>query len=199
MSFSKGKHWVRAVIEDRYQFLCLLIDLFNTQAEEYENDVAKQISILAEEIADGDEEIEVGEKSKLLLSFANSQDNRNLFYQSMLIMGYSYYESSLGLIEQELGKQCQNTNNYNINSTKIQTNKKWIKLDVRLMRNFLVHNNSVKPTKKQDEAIKRLQSKYPGIHYDGNGVTITSDDCVVDFLNTEYEVLKNLCLLVGFN
>lgn len=199
MSFSSGRHWVRSTIEDKYQFLRSLIDFFNCPLRQCECEVIDGAQRLAKEIANGDEEIERSEMDKLLDSFYNSQDNRNLFYQSMLIMGYSYYESSLGLIEQELGKQCQSINNYNINSTNIQTNKKWIKSDVRLMRNFLVHNNSVKPTKGQDEAIKRLRSKYPGIHYDSNGITITSDDCVVDFLNTEYEVLRYLCMLVGFN
>ena len=117
----------------------------------------------------------------------------------MLIMGYSYYESSRKLIGRELKKQGQDINDFNINLKSIQSNKDLIESDVRLMRNFLVHNNSVEPHNGQEEAIKRLQSKYQGIIYDGIELAITSADCVVDSLNKEYSVLKYYCKLVGFN
>ena len=199
MSFSSGRHWVRNVIENKYLFLCLLIDFFNDPLRQYECEMIYGAQRLAKEIANGDEEIERSEIDKLLASFYDCQDNRNLFYQSMLIMGYSYYESSRKLIGRELKKQGQDINDFNINLKSIQSNKDLIESDVRLMRNFLVHNNSVEPHNGQEEAIKRLQSKYQGIICDGIELAITSADCVVDSLNKEYSVLKYYCKLVGFN
>ena len=198
MSFSKGKHWVRAVIEDRYQFLCLLIDLFDSQAEEYENNATKQISNLAKEIAGGDEEIEVGEKYKLLVSFANSQDNRNLFYQSMIIMGYSYYETSLSLIKKEVRRSRRDLTKCLKQSTDIQNRRSWLEGDIKKLRNFLVHNNSIAPKNGQEESIKRLKSIYPEIIYNGSEVFISNVNCVKEFLQKEYEVLTDICIQVGF-
>lgn len=199
MVFSKGKHWIRTAIEDRYQFLRFLIEFFVAQANEYENDTTKQISILAKEIAEEDEEIEKEEKYKLLASFANSQDNRNLFYQSMLIMGYSYYETSLSVINKELSKSGRDLTKYPITSTEILNKQSWIEGDVKKLRNFLTHNNSVAPKNGQEEAITRLKNTYPEIVYNGSEVFITDANCVKEFLQKEYEVLKDICIEVGFN
>ena len=198
MSFSSGRHWVRAIIEDRYQFLRFLIDFFDAQADKYEKNTTKQISILAKEIADSDEEIEIEEKYKLLASFANSQDNRNLFYQSMLIMGYSYYETSLSLIKKELKISKRNLTKCLKPSTDIQSRQSWIENDVKKLRNFLVHNNSIAPKNGQEEAIKRLKSIYSDIVYNGSEVFITDTNCVKEILQKEYEVLRDICIQVGF-
>lgn len=193
-----SRHYIRAIIEDRYQFICLLIDFFDTQVEKYEKNVTKQIGLLAKEIAEGDEKIEIEEKYKLLASFANSQDNRNLFYQSMFIMGYSYYESSLSIIEKELKISGLNLTKCLEPLTDIQNKRSWIEGDVKKLRNFITHNNSVAPKNGQDKAIKRLKSIYPEIVYDGSEVFVTKANCVKEILQKEYEVLKDICIEVGF-
>ena len=88
----------------------------------------------------------------------------------MFIMAYSYYETCINLINKELGgikpikgKDIVSSiidNNKIYLTEMITEEKRFIYETVREFRNFIVHNNAVIPTDKQDAAIKKLVEQY---------------------------------------
>lgn len=182
--------------------------MFMQMEQLYEENMMKMFANTAEEVSKGDKEIEHSIKNQFQAIYNNTQDNKNIFYQAMLIMVYSYYETYAQLMCNELGvnkKAKENSvdsifrHNNIIIPEHIRENKRLLYRDVRELRNFIVHNKSEKHKDLQDEAIKRLKKVHPEIVYDGEEIAITGANCVMDFLTKEYEVLKYLCTAVGFN
>lgn len=173
----------------------------------HEENMVSIFADTAHKLAEGDKEVESSIKSQLSTIYYNSQDNKNIFYQAMLIMVFSYYETSANLICQELSIS-KNAKKDTISSIfekrhiyipdYIKPSKRLLYEYVRELRNFTVHNNSIKPTTKQELVIKRLVKVFPEIKYENNEISISGHKCISYFLMKEYDVLRYICVALGY-
>lgn len=200
------RHPIWAKIEDGRLFIATLLDFFVRQERLYINEKTEQIRRVAQQTSDGDDEMRTFIETQLMTIFYNNQDNQNIFYQSMLVMSYSYYEICANLIGRNLtnikqGQQdmitsiCENTNI--ALPAHIVKEKKFLYEDIREIRNYIVHNNAIPPKDKQADAINRLIGRYPEIKFKNNAVAIMGPNCILDILSKEYFVLEYLCKALG--
>lgn len=202
------RHHIWAKVNDRFRFIQYLISIFPTLEKSHEEYMISIFSDTASRLAEGDKDVELSIKSQLSARYYDTQDNKNIFYQAMFIMAYSYYETCINLINKELGgikpikgKDVLSSiiDNRGIYMTDILTeDKRFIYETVRDSRNFIVHNNSVNLKGDQSSAIKRLAEKYPEITYDNNEVYITGCQCILDILSKEYYILSQVCQALGY-
>ena len=203
-----NRHHIWAKIDDRFRFMQYLIRIFPKLEKSHKEYMISMFSDTASRLAEGDKDVELSIESQLSARYYETQDNKNIFYQAMLIMVYSYYETCINLINKELG-DTKSIKGKDIASSIIDNNKiylteiiaedkQFIYEAVREFRNFIVHNNAVKPTDKQDEAIKILVEQYSEIKYDNYEVNITDNRFIIDILIKEYNVLRYICTALGY-
>ena len=193
-----NRHHIWARVNDRLRFIQYLISIFPTLQKSHEEYLISMFSDTASRLAEGDKDVELSIKSQLSAKYYDTQDNKNIFYQAMFIMAYSYYETCINLINKELGaikpikgKDIVSSiidNNKIYLTEMITEEKRFIYETVREFRNFIVHNNAVIPTDKQDAAIKKLVEQYSEIKYDNYEVYITDSQCIIDILAKEYNI-----------
>ena len=155
---------------------------------------------VAEEYAEGDSEVYHDTYRSFLSAFDEKEYREDMFYKAMLIIVYSYYD---GVIEYLGGKtksddqieQICKDNNIEL-SEEAKEAKERLKMDIRNLRNHLVHNNLM--SSKQSEHIKRISKKWPEIQFSDDDVMITGSDFIIDSLNKEELVLKELCDKLGY-
>ncbi len=197
-------HPLLVMIREKKIFLESIINNFPTLKSLINAEVNNNAQQIAQEIADGDKEIEQEEQSKIVNAFDDSNDLDNLFYQAMLIMVYSYYDGVVERMCKENG--IKDTNGDKISklctlkgielSDKTTKHKNFIFENLKSLRHDIVHNNI--GTLKNSEKIYSLMSVYPEIKQEDGCVIFTGSKFILDVLNKEYEVLYELCQKLGY-
>ena len=197
-------HPLLVVIRERKIFLESMINNFPSIKSFINTRVHNEALLMAEEIADGENEIKQDVQNQIVNAFEYSNDLDNLFYQAMLIMVYSYYDGAVERMCKENG--MKDTKGDRISklctlkgielSDKTTKHKNFIFENLKSLRHDIVHNNV--GTLNYSETISSLMSVYPEIKQEDGCVIFTGSKFILDVLNKEYEVLYELCQKLGY-
>lgn len=142
-------HPLLVMIREKKIFLESIINNFPTLKSLINAEVNNNAQQIAQEIADGDKEIEQEEQSKIVNAFDDSNDLDNLFYQAMFIMVCSYYDGAVERLCKE--NDITDTKGDRISklctlkgielSDKTTKHKKFIFENLKSLRHDIVHNN----------------------------------------------------------
>ncbi len=197
-------HPLLAMIRDKKIFLESMLNNFPTIKSLINAEVNNNAQQIAQEIAEGDKEIEQEEQDKIVNAFDDSNDLDNLFYQAMFIMVCSYYDGAVERLckenditdtsEDRISKLCR-LKDIELSDKTIEY-KKFIYENIKLLRHDIVHNNI--GTLKNSEKIYSLMSIYPEIRIEDDCINLSDSNFILDVLNKEYEVLYELCQKLGY-
>ena len=187
-------------IEDRAVFIEHLIEEYPRLLKEWTKKTDEFFRKDSEESAEGDWEVYHDLYSSWLSAFDENEFREDMFYKSMLLMVYSYYEGAIEFLVREtksddLVELICKVNNIEL-SDEAKDAKESIKTDIRHLRNHLSHNNLMSP--KHEELIKRISKEWPEIDFSDDDITIKGPDFILDSLKKEKLVLKELCEKLGY-
>ena len=191
---------VLSQIEDRAAFLEHLIEEYPMLLKEWKEKTDKSFRKDAEDYADGDWDVYHDLYYSWLSAFDENEFREDMFYKSMLLMVYSYYEGAIEFLvrktkSDDLVELICKSNNIEL-SEEAKEAKERVKSDIRNLRNHLAHNNLMRT--KHAEHIKRVSKEWPEISYSEDDITITGSDFILDSLKKEKIVLKELCEKFGY-
>ena len=193
------RNTILAQVEDRASFLEHLI----TELENWREVTDKEFKQIARDSSDGDSEMRENIYSSLITAFDENEYRKDMFYKSMLIMVYSYYEGIVEVLARatkssgEIKNICK-VRNIVLSDVAWKAHSKIYSV-FRVLRNHLVHNSLSYPKRKKDfKTIKRISKIWPDIQCNNGYVTITGSDYIHDSLNKEKIVLKELCEKLGY-
>lgn len=86
------RHPITAQVDDRAKYLRYLIEEYPSLLNNWERRQEQEFARIAKEDSVGDSEIELSIYTSLLNAFDDDDARQDLFYQSLLIMCFSYYE-----------------------------------------------------------------------------------------------------------
>lgn len=196
------RHYLTAILQDRKGYIESMINDFPSMKKQWEEKIEKNITDYAVECAENDYDEKYSIKSQLLNAYEANRDFDNIFYQSMLAIAYSYYDSFIERLYKEnnitLKKKEENKLLYfckkmNISLSKEATTyEKYINRYVRRLRNDIIHNNT--GTLKY----KINKNDYPEIDIDNGIITINGSKFILDALEKEYFVLYEISQKLGY-
>lgn len=199
-------HPIKQLIDSQYGFLSSMLNRFPTLLDEWIHKQEEEVERLASEYSEGDYEVYRDTYNSEISRIGPCDDEEQLFNQSMLIMVYSYYESTLLRLAKE--------NNIEPPRPRSFAEKYGIILDddllrisdflfniVEPLRNQLCHNNSgtlfEKNKEKAETSIDLLmRKKY--ISIDEGRITYIDRDFIKKTLNDEYKLLIKLAEICGY-
>lgn len=187
-------------IQDRKTFIERLIGDYPYFVDKWQieqNEIFKQE---ASDYADGDKEVEYSILSQLECSFDDIEGIKNTFYQSMLLIVYSYYESIITLIDKDARPNSIVSNicipNGIVLSQESIDNISFISEDVSIIRNNVCHNNAGTP--RNPDKVKRIVDNYSDLAFEDGVVSINGDIFLRELLDREYFVLSELADKLGY-
>lgn len=166
------RHPITARVADRANFLRCLLKEYPIFLDEWENTTEKEFAQIAKDNADGDTETESTIYSSLCFAFNDNADRMNMFYQSVFLMCYSYYESCVALLSKEMNAKeniravCK--------SKRISLSEESLKAidylqnDIKGLRNNICHNNF--GTYRKTDTLDRLSKQNAGFDCDGKTI-----------------------------
>ena len=189
------RHPIVAKIDDRARYLLDLLEEYPEFLENWEKTTESQFAEEARKIADGDKEIERSYFNSLISSLDDDEERKNYFYQAILIMGFSYYESCVTLLARDINTQDKieaicNSKNIKL-SNEAYAAVKHIQTDINNLRNNICHNSF--GTFRKPSELKNTAREYKGIVFDGDTLGIYSSDIVTDAIRKMHMVLRELC------
>ena len=189
-----------SLIEDRERFLEHLIKEYPSLLRNWTEKEDKKFQKEADFFADGDDEIYMSTYSSWLSAFDENEYREDLFYKSMFIMAYAYYESSIKMLAKkvktkELIDAICKSNNIVLSQESVEA-KDFLDTIIRTIRNQLVHNNMSIYRKTED--VVNISKIWSDIHFVNDEITITGSDFILDFLKKELMILKEICEKIGF-
>ncbi len=127
------------------------------------------------------------------------EDLKNVFYQSMLLMVYSYYESiltkmSAGATPKTILRDICIPNNITLSASSMK-DIIFISDEVSLIRNNICHNNAGTP--RNSEKVRIITNKYNGILFEDGEIRLTDETFVSSILEKSYSVLLELAEGLG--
>ena len=191
---------VLSQIEDRAAFLEHLIEEYPRLLKEWTEKTDESFRKDAEESAEGDWEVYHDLYHSWSSAFDENVFREDMFYKSMLLMVYSYYEGAIEFLvrntkSDDLVELICRSNNIEL-SDEAKEAKDRVKSDIRNLRNHLAHNNLM--SSKHADHIKRISKDWPEINFSDDDITITGADYILDSLKKEKIVLKELCEKLGY-
>ena len=194
------RHPIAAKIDDRASFLNSLLKEYPKFLNEWENNAEKEFAQIAKDNADGDKEIESTIYSSLCSAFNDNADKMNMFYQSVFLMSYSYYESCVAQLSKNTKTKeaiqaiCKSKN---ISLSEGSLNAiDYLQNDINDLRNNICHNNF--GTYRKTNSLKRLSELNIGFDYDDNTLIFTDSKLIIDVLDKMHMVLHELCEKLGY-
>ena len=134
-----------ALIERRSDALKHIINQYPELLEKWEEGQIDSFKKDAAELACSDKEVESTNLSSMMDSLTGDFEWKNMFYQSMLLMVVSFYESVVSLLANEasakelIGAICKSKNI--VLSTEAMTDIRFISEEVNALRNNICHNS----------------------------------------------------------
>jgi len=192
---------ILTMIKRKSRVLEKLIKQCPTLLEDLKKELSKQIEEEAAQVACGDKEIEASICSSMYVAaFEDDGELQNNFYQSMLLMVVSYYESIITLFAKETRSEdnihaiC--TKKSITLSTETRTNIGYIEEEVNALRNNVCHNNFGTPRKR--DVLEKIANKSDEIHFHDDVISITGPNYILNVLNKESEILLELADRLGY-
>lgn len=196
------RHPLVAKIDDRVNFLKYLLKEYPTFLEEWENKTMKEFEQIAKVNSNGDKEVENDIFSSLCTAFDDDEGKIDIFYQSVLLMCYSLYESCVAKLSKEANTKekinaiCQ-SKSISLSQESTQA-MEYLQNDINALRNDICHNNL--GTYRRSAILKKLSEKNIGVNYDCNGCNLAISDSkfIEDTLDKIHMVLRELCEKFGY-
>lgn len=187
-------------IQDRKTFIERLIVDYPYFVDKWQIEQDEIFKQEASDYADGDKEVEYSILSQLEYAFDDIEDLKNTFYQSMLLIVYSYYESIITLIDKDARPNSIVSNicvpNGIVLSKESIDNISFISDDVSIIRNNVCHNNAGTP--RNPDKVKRIVDNYSDLAFEDGVVSINGDNFLRELLDREYFVLSELADKLGY-
>lgn len=187
-------------IQDRKTFIERLIVDYPYFVDKWQIEQDEIFKQEASDYADGDKEVEYSILSQLEYAFDDIEDLKNTFYQSMLLIVYSYYESIITLIDKDARPNSIVSNicvpNGIVLSKESIDNISFISDDVSIIRNNVCHNNAGTP--RNPDKVKRIVDNYSDLAFEDGVVSISGDSFLRELLDREYFVLSELADKLGY-
>lgn len=198
MGFSKGYNELQTKIHYQKTYIETLLNFHPAQLDNWLQEQEREFRCVAKECADGDKEIEYSAMSCQQTMLDPFEDGKYIFYNSMLLIVYSYYECMTNHIAKISGAAflyAKDTvsNICEINSITfpdhICADVKYIEQYVKILRNHIAHNNDGTTNAKAEDDLNNLVSLEPDIElYDGQ-VQIKGISFICRILKMEYDIL----------
>lgn len=187
-------------IQDRKTFIERLIVDYPYFVDKWQIEQDEILKQEASDYADGDKEVEYSILSQLEYAFDDIEDLKNTFYQSMLLIVYSYYESIITLIDKDARPNSIVSNicvpNGIVLSKESIDNISFISDDVSIIRNNVCHNNAGTP--RNPDKVKGIVDNYSDLAFEDGVVSINGDSFLRELLDREYFVLSELADKLGY-
>lgn len=190
---------ILAKIEDRASFLEYLIKEYPSLLEEWTEKTNKEFEKEAVEESDGDYEIYSSIYNSFLSAFDDIENREDMFYKAMLLMTYSYFESTVAFLGKKIhigdliDAICK-SHNFILSDEAIEA-KEDINSNIHVLRNQIAHN-IMEP--RQIINLERISKNWPEIHIFNDEIKIVGSDFILNSLKKEVLVLKELCQKLGY-
>lgn len=189
-----------AKIMDRKEFLAQLLDEYPMLIERWHAEQDERFKAEAKEVADGDEDIEKTVLSQLETAFDDIEGKKDMFYQSMFLMAYSYYESILTVMNKDARpnnvESIMCAPNGIVLSQESINNINYISNVISLIRNNVCHNNA--GTTRNAKKVNGIIAKCSDVVFENDIITFTGDSFIRDVLEKEYSILTELANKMGY-
>ncbi len=199
------RHPIKARIEDQSSFLFILLEKFPFLIDEWEKRCLDDFRKTSKDISNEDTEIGIDCYNQMVESLGDKENECNIFYQSMLIMVCSYYESILirilkeeslkNIKPTEIIKKLREVKNIRLSEECLEK-MKYLDDYIRPLRNQLCHNNNGTP--KNVEILKKIAKTNDNVNFEDGEIRITQKDIVVKSLDMAYYILSELSEKLGY-
>lgn len=199
------RHEMRIKIDDQKQFLGFMLATYPGMVEQWENSMVEKFKQEAKEAAAGDSDIEHDYFSQCCRCLDDTGMCIPLFYNTMLVMAYSYYESMLGrILDYEVKNKKDNAEKILDSICKLRdielskarkADVAFMRNTVRILRNQICHNNNGTPT--EDDELKKIAQANEGVEYNGGEVYV-NESVARKALEAAYGVLSELAEKLGY-
>lgn len=191
---------IKAKIDDRVSFIKYLLQEYPSLLDKWEKDTQKEMETYADECAGGDEDIRLSILSNYMKAFDGNENRKDMFYQAILVMAFSYYESAVTLLSQHANskehiKAICASKNITL-SAETQRHIDYLQEDINALRNNIAHNNF--GTYRKIDTLNKLAEKWDGVHYSDDTITLTDSAIIEDALEKMHHVLSELCDKLGY-
>lgn len=199
-------HPIKQMIDSQYQFLASMLDRFPDLLDEWIRKQQKYVDEMAQSEANGDYEVYSSIYNSEISRVEPCYDEEQLFYQAMLIMICSYYESSLLRMAKEnnIDKPRPSTIASKFGITldgEYLRISKFLHCTIYPLRNQLCHNNSGTLFAKRDDQgeanIKKL-AEQKIISIEEGKIIFIDKTFIKKTLEGEYKLLIKLADICGY-
>lgn len=194
------KNPIMARVDDRASFLRHLLEEYPMFLNSWEIKQRDKFAKMADNIAGEDNDVKNSVYSSFLTAFDDDESRKDMFYQSIFLMCYSYYESCIAQLSQvanasEHIKAICNTKNI-VLSAKSQEAIAYIQGDMNEVRNDICHNNF--GTYKRASILRKVSEQKLGLDFSDNVLSFTNPQIIFDILDKMHGVLHELCEKLGY-
>lgn len=199
------RHEMKIKIDDQKQFLDFMLATYPGMVEQWENSMVEKFKQEAKEAAAGDSDIEHDYFSQCCRCLDDMGMCIPLFYNTMLVMAYSYYESMLGrILDYKYKTKSKGAKNildciFKLSSIDLSQARQgdvvFMYDTVRVLRNQICHNNNGTPT--EDDELKKIAQANEGVEYNGGEVYV-NESVARKALEAAYGVLSELAEKLGY-
>ncbi len=188
------------MIEDQHVFLSYMLDDYPRLLDEWITKQEKEVEDIAKSVAEGDDEVYYSVYSNEI------QRIEHCSYEAMLIMVYSYYESTLFRLAKEKDVDSPRPSKIaekigaNVDNELLQISN-FLYNTVRPLRNELCHNNSgtlFEESSQEEQANIRNLTQNNVISIDNERITIIDRGFIKQTLDDEYKLLLKLADICGY-
>lgn len=188
-----------AQVQDKADFIEFILDQYPSIYHEWAAKQDKEFRKEAELRSDGDWEIEESIYKNLSEIFDKNSNCKDLFYQSMFLMAFAYYDGVIEFFRKEVSRKniinsiCKK---YNMPLTKEAVESlNFIEYKAKHIRHNICHNNM--GTTRNENKVKDICKKYNGLQYENDIIAFESSDFIKLFLQKVRILLTELCEITG--
>lgn len=191
---------ILAKIDDRANYLRAILQEYPHFLRDWEEKTEKDFRRIAMDSSDGDSEVELSIFKSLCSAFDYDDDRKNIFYQSVFLMCYSYYESCVAVLAKEsnakeLIKAIYHTKNAVI-PEELASTIDYLQQDINVLRNNICHNNF--GTWRNLSILKKICGQNSGIEYSDDTLYFRDSQLIEDTLDKMLQVLHGVCDKLGY-
>lgn len=194
------RHPFKAKLDSRAEFIRHLLQEYPLLLEQWEKNTEKEMELYAEKCAEGDEDVRMSILSQCLRALDDGEFRKDTFYQAMLLMTYSYYESAIAFLSKETNQResinaiCRSKDI--TLSPESKNDIDYLQDSINPLRNNVCHNNC--GTLRNKETLSSITKEWDGVLYQDDTITLTDSAIIEDALNKMQRILDELCEKLGY-
>lgn len=194
------RHPFKAKLDSRAEFIRHLLQEYPLLLGQWEKNTEKEMEIYAEKCAEGDEEVRKPILFQCLRALDDGEFKKDTFYQAMLLVTYSYYESAIAFLSKETNqresiKAICNSKNIPLSPESIK-DIDYLQDFINPLRNNICHNNC--GTFRNEKTLLSLAKDWDGVHYQNETISLTDSAIIEDALKRMQRILCELCDKLGY-